>query len=98
MSLKGLNNYHNQGHRVARSNYSMSSVFKSTPPRSSNRKVQKHLDTNTRVEYHRIRDAHRVPLAKNQDKHQPVSAQAIYEIYQRVIVVTKSISQHGKTK
>ena len=63
-SLKRVNSYHNQQHRVIRANHAMPSSCKSTPPRSSNRKVQKLLETMMRTEYHQSRDAHRVPLAK----------------------------------
>ena len=42
----------------------MPSSRKKTPPRSSNRKVQKHLDAFTNIAYHRSRAAHRVPLPK----------------------------------
>ena len=51
-SLKRVNNYHNQGHQVARANHAMLSSCKSTPTQLSNRKVQKYLDTMVRTEYH----------------------------------------------
>ena len=63
-TVQRLDCYHKQGHRVARANKSMSSSRKKTPPRSSNRKVQKHLDQITKTAYHQRRAIHRVHLAK----------------------------------
>ena len=63
-SAQRLECYHKQGHRVERANKGMPSSRKKTPPRSSNRKVQKHLDAFTNIVYHQSRVAHRVPLAK----------------------------------
>ena len=62
-SLKQLTSFHNQRYQVASFNYSIPSACKATPPRSSNRKVQKHIDTLAKVEYHQSRDADRIPLA-----------------------------------
>ena len=62
-TVKRLQSYHKQGYREARANKVMPSTRKKTPPRSSNRKVQKHLDAVTNMMYHRSRAAHRIPLA-----------------------------------
>ena len=58
-----LHSYHKQGHRVARANKNMSSSRKKTPPRSSNPKVQIHLNKMAEMAYHRSNAADRVPLA-----------------------------------
>ena len=63
-----LHFYHKQGHRVARANKNMPSSRKKTPPRLSNRKVQKHLNQLTNMVYHRSRTHNRVPLAKESEK------------------------------
>ena len=63
-SVKRLHSYYKQGHREARANKSMPSLRKKTPPRSSNRKVQKHLDQMTNMTYHQSRAANCVTLAK----------------------------------
>ena len=52
-----LHSYHKQGHRVARANKSMPSSRKKTPPRSSNPKVQKHLNKMADMAYHRSKAA-----------------------------------------
>ena len=67
-TVKRLQSYHKQGYREARANKVMPSSRKKTPPRSSNRKVQKHLDQMTTIAYHRSRAADRVPLAKELGK------------------------------
>ena len=64
-TVKQLYSYHKQGYREARANKSMSSSRKKTPPRLSNRKVQKHLNQMTNMAYHQSRAANRVPLAKS---------------------------------
>ena len=63
-TVQQLHSYHKQGHRIKRENKSMPSSRKKPPPRSSNRKVQKHLDQMTNMAYHQSRAADRVPLAR----------------------------------
>ena len=63
-TVQRLHSYHKQGHRKAKANKSMPSSRKKTPPRLSNRKVQKHLDQMTNMVYHWSRAANRVPLAR----------------------------------
>ena len=67
-SMKQLHSYHKQGHRETKSNKSVPPSCKKTPPRSSNRKVQKHLDQMTNMAYHQSRAADRVTLAKESGK------------------------------
>ena len=67
-TMQQLHSYHKQGHRIARANKSMPSSRKKTPPRLSNRKVQKHLDQMTNMAYHQSRAADRVTLAKETGK------------------------------
>ena len=62
-TVKRVKSYHKQSVREAKANKSMPSSRKKTPPRSSNRKVQKHLNALTDIAYHRSRAADRVPLA-----------------------------------
>ena len=62
-TVKRLQSYHKQGYREARANKVMPSTRKKTPPQSSNRKVQKHLEQMTNMAYHRSRAADRVILA-----------------------------------
>ena len=63
-TVQQLGCYHKQGHRVARAYKEMPSTCRKTLPRSSNRKVQKHLEAITKTAYHQSRAVHRVPLAK----------------------------------
>ena len=67
-SVKLLHGYYKKRHREAKTNKFMPSLRKKTPSRSSNRKVQKHLDQMTNMSYHQSREADRVPLAKDSSK------------------------------
>ena len=67
-TVKQLHSYHKQEHREAKANKSMPSSRKKTPPRSSNQKVQKHLNQMMNMAYHQSRAANRVPLAKESGK------------------------------
>ena len=67
-TVNRLHSYHKQGHRVARANKNMPSSRKKTPPRSSNPKVQKHLNKMADMAYHRSKAADRLPLARESGK------------------------------
>ena len=62
-AVQRLKSYHKQSCREAKAHKSMPSSRKQTPPRSSNRKVQKHLNAVSNMMYHRSNAAKRVPLA-----------------------------------
>ena len=66
-AVKKLKSYHKQSYREARANKVMPSLRKKTPPRSSNRKVQKHLDQMKNMAYHQSRAADCVPLVKESE-------------------------------